>query len=32
MTAAVIVMVPLIVVFLFSQRFFIKGVLLGSNK
>ena len=32
MTAAVIVMVPLIVVFLLSQRFFIKGVLLGSNK
>ncbi len=32
MTAAVIVMVPLIMVFLFSQRFFIKGVLLGSNK
>jgi multiple sugar transport system permease protein len=32
MTAAVIVMVPLIVVFLFSQRFFIKGVLMGSGK
>lgn len=32
MTAAVIVMLPLIVVFLFSQRFFIKGVLLGSNR
>lgn len=32
MTAAVIVMLPLIVVFLFSQRFFIKGVLLGANK
>ena len=32
MTAAVIVMIPLILVFLFSQRFFIKGVLLGSNK
>jgi multiple sugar transport system permease protein len=32
MTAAVIVMIPLIVVFLFSQRFFIKGVLMGSQK
>jgi multiple sugar transport system permease protein len=32
MAAAVIVMLPLIVVFLFSQRFFIKGVLLGSNR
>lgn len=32
MAAAVIVMVPLIVVFLFSQRFFIKGVLMGSGK
>ena len=32
MAAAVIVMVPLIVVFLFSQRFFIKGVLMGSSK
>ena len=32
MTAVVIVMVPLIVVFLFSQRFFIKGVLMGANK
>ncbi|MBI1331300.1 MAG: ABC transporter permease subunit [Armatimonadetes bacterium] len=32
MTAAVIVMLPLIVVFLLSQRFFVKGILLGSNK
>ena len=32
MTAAVIVMLPLIIVFIFSQRFFVKGVLLGSNK
>ncbi len=32
MTAAVIVMLPLILVFLVSQRFFVKGVLLGSQK
>lgn len=32
MTAAVIVMVPLIVVFVFTQRFFVKGVLLGSHR
>lgn len=32
MTAAVIVMLPLIIVFLFCQRFFVKGILVGSNK
>lgn len=32
MTAAVIVMIPLIVVFVFTQRFFVKGVLLGSHR
>ncbi len=32
MTAAVIVMLPLLVVFLFSQRFFVKGILIGGVK
>lgn len=32
MTAAVIVMLPLIVAFLFTQRFFVKGVILGGIK
>lgn len=32
MTAAVIVMVPLLIVFLFTQRFFTKGITLGSIK
>jgi multiple sugar transport system permease protein len=32
MTAAVIVMLPLLVVFLFCQRFFVRGVMLGSIK
>lgn len=32
MTAAVIVMTPLLVVFLFTQRFFTKGITLGSIK
>jgi multiple sugar transport system permease protein len=32
MTAAVIVMLPLLVVFLFCQRYFVRGVMLGSIK
>lgn len=32
MAAAVIVMIPLVIVFLLSQRFFVKGVLMGSNR
>jgi multiple sugar transport system permease protein len=32
MTAAVIVMMPLLIVFLFCQRYFVKGVMLGSIK
>jgi multiple sugar transport system permease protein len=32
MTAAVIVMTPLLVVFLFTQRYFVKGITLGSIK
>lgn len=32
MTAAVIVMVPLLIVFLFTQRFFTRGITLGSIK
>ena len=32
MTAAVIVMLPLLVVFLFAQRYFTKGIMLGSIK
>jgi multiple sugar transport system permease protein len=32
MTAAVIVMLPLLVVFLFVQRYFTKGIMLGSIK
>ncbi len=32
MTAALIVMTPLLVVFLFVQRFFVKGIMLGSVK
>jgi len=32
MTAAVIVMAPLLLVFLFCQRYFVKGVMLGSIK
>lgn len=32
MTAAVIVMLPLLVVFLFSQRYFVKGILIGGVK
>lgn len=32
MTAAVIVMAPLLVVFIFCQRYFVKGVMLGSIK
>ncbi len=32
MTAAVIVMLPLLVVFLFVQRYFVKGIMLGSIK
>ncbi len=32
MTAAVIVIAPLLVVFLFTQRFFVKGITLGSIK
>lgn len=32
MTAAVIVMLPLLVVFIFCQRYFVKGVMLGSLK
>ena len=32
MTAAVIVMAPLLVVFLFAQRYFVKGVVIGSIK
>lgn len=32
MTAAVVVLLPLLVVFLFVQRFFVRGILLGSIK
>lgn len=32
MTAAVIVMLPLLVVFMFTQRYFTKGIMLGSIK
>lgn len=32
MTAAVIVMLPLLIVFLFCQRYFVRGVMLGSIK
>lgn len=32
MTAAVIVMLPLLLVFLFTQRYFVKGITLGSIK
>jgi multiple sugar transport system permease protein len=32
MTAAIIVMLPLVVVFLFAQRFFVRGVIMGSIK
>ncbi len=32
MTAALIVMAPLLIVFLFVQRFFVKGIMLGSIK
>lgn len=32
MTAAVIVMLPLLVAFLFAQRYFVKGILLGGVK
>jgi multiple sugar transport system permease protein len=32
MTAAVIVMTPLLIVFLFSQRYFVKGILIGGVK
>lgn len=32
MTAAVIVMIPLLVVFLFTQKYFIKGITIGSIK
>ncbi|MBS1704873.1 MAG: carbohydrate ABC transporter permease [Armatimonadetes bacterium] len=32
MTAAVIVLLPMLIVFLFAQRFFIKGVVVGSIK
>ena len=32
MTAAVIVMAPLLVAFLFAQRFFVKGIMLGGFK
>ncbi|MCC7231286.1 MAG: carbohydrate ABC transporter permease [Fimbriimonadaceae bacterium] len=32
MTAAVIVMLPLLLVFVFCQRYFVKGVMLGSLK
>ncbi len=32
MTAALIVMAPLLIVFLFAQRFFVKGIQLGSIK
>lgn len=32
MTAAVIVMLPLLVVFLFTQKYFIKGITIGSIK
>ena len=32
MTAALIVMAPLLVVFLFCQRYFVKGVMMGSIK
>jgi ABC-type glycerol-3-phosphate transport system permease component len=32
MTAAVIVMIPLLVAFLFTQRYFTKGIMLGSIK
>jgi multiple sugar transport system permease protein len=32
MTAAVIVMLPLLVVFLFTQRYFVKGITIGSIK
>lgn len=32
MTAAVIVMLPVLVVFMFTQRYFVKGIILGSAK
>jgi multiple sugar transport system permease protein len=32
MTAAVIVMLPLLIAFLFAQRYFVKGILLGGVK
>ena len=32
MTAAVIVMLPLLVAFLFSQKYFVKGITMGSIK
>ncbi|HVL40142.1 MAG TPA: carbohydrate ABC transporter permease [Fimbriimonadaceae bacterium] len=32
MTAAVIVMLPLLIVFMFTQRYFTKGIMLGSIK
>jgi multiple sugar transport system permease protein len=32
MTAAVIVLVPLVVIFLFVQRYFVKGITMGSVK
>jgi ABC-type glycerol-3-phosphate transport system permease component len=32
MTAAVIVMLPLLLVFLFVQRYFTRGIMLGSIK
>lgn len=32
MTAALIVMAPLVIVFLFVQRFFVRGIMLGSIK
>lgn len=32
MTAAVITLVPLVVVFLFTQRFFVKGITVGAGK
>ena len=32
MTAAVIVMLPLLILFLFAQRYFVRGVMLGSIK
>jgi ABC-type glycerol-3-phosphate transport system permease component len=32
MTAALIVLAPLLIVFLFVQRYFVRGIMLGSIK